>query len=171
MRNNLRVAFIGLLTLVIMGAIWSAFSTPRTGNGGTTAAKSVTLVVDFGKHSNRPVKSFALDDLPATVKGWDLFAAANLQVEGTSQYPTGFVCRISGWPAKANQDCEDTPTYNEGHWAYYVTGEELGSGWMLSGLGAAMHSPNCAGYEGWSWVDPGAESSPPRFKPAIRACK
>ena len=171
MRNKLRVAFIGLLALVFLGGIWSSFSAPRNLLDETPKDKSVTLVVDYGQQSNRELQTFELNGLISSIRGWELFKAARLPVEGTAQYPNGFVCRINGWPTKAEQDCQDTPSFREGHWAYYVTSSSLGSGWMLSGQGAAMHTPDCGGYEGWSWVEPGQESLEPRFEPTFRACK
>ncbi|MEO0027878.1 MAG: hypothetical protein RL716_1209 [Actinomycetota bacterium] len=100
MRINLRVALIGLVALVAIGAVWSGIldgrflgATPAGGN-----QKSVTLVIDYGIDSNRAVKSVDLINLPSDVKGWDLFNAANLSVQGTDQFPSGFVCRIEGWP-------------------------------------------------------------------------
>jgi hypothetical protein len=173
MRINPRVALIGLVALVVIGALWSGIldgrflgATPAGGN-----QKSVTLVIDYGIESNRQVKAVDLINLPSDVKGWDLFKAANLLVQGTDQFPSGFVCRIKGWPKNSEQDCADTPTYSEGHWAYYVTNASVGSGWMLSGQGAAMHKPDCAGYEAWVWVSPGEESKPPRYEPKAQACQ
>jgi hypothetical protein len=172
-RLNLRVALIGLVTLVAIGAVWSGLW--DSGLIGPTKAggkqKSVTLVIDYGIESNRPVKSEDLINLPSDVKGWDLFKAANLSVQGTDQFPSGFVCRIEEWPKKTLQDCADTPAFDEGHWAYYVTNSSMGSGWLLSGQGAATHMPECAGYEGWSWIAPGEESKPPRYPVTHRGCQ
>lgn len=173
MRINLRVALISLVSLVTLGAAWPALVDsgligpyPAGGN-----QKSVTLVVDYGVDSKRRVQYFDLMNLSNDVTGWDLFKKAQLTVQGTDQFSTGFVCRVAGWPKPKNQDCSDTPTYSEGHWAYYVTNSSLGSGWLLSGQGAATHKPECAGYEGWSWIAPGEDSHPPRFETKARACQ
>jgi hypothetical protein len=172
-RFNLRIALFGLIALVAVGAGMSNFHlerllAPTAANG---AEKSVTLVVDFGRNSQRPVRAIELSGLPAEASGWDLFKAANLSVEGTGSFPSGFVCRINGWPTKSEQTCINTPTYAQGHWAYFVTNPAIGQGWVLSGQGASMHKPECAGYEGWSWVSPGQSAQAPRYKLKIRACQ
>lgn len=160
------------MALVAIGALWSGLM--ESGLIGPAAAggsqKKVTLVIDYGTKSNRPMQTFELKNLPGDIKGWDLFKSANLSVRGTDPFPSGFVCRIDGWPNKAQQDCADTPNFAEGHWAYYVTNSSLGSGWLLSGQGAATHIPECAGYEGWSWVAPGEDSKPPRYPVSQRGC-
>jgi hypothetical protein len=134
-------------------------------------SKTVTVVVDFGKKSGRATRVIALSNISTSATGWTLLAQTKLKIEGTQQYPTGFVCRIAGWPTSKQQDCADTPTYKEGHWAYYVTSFSRGGGWLLSGQGAASHVPDCAGYEGWSWIAGGEANKPPRFKVENRACK
>jgi hypothetical protein len=115
-------------------------------------SKNVTLVVDFGKQSRRPIRVIAVNDIAQTLTGWNLFSLAKLKVQGTTQYPRGFVCRIEGWPTAKQQDCSSTPSFRSGHWAYYVTNFQLGGGWLLSGQGAGSHIPDCGGYEGWSWI-------------------
>jgi hypothetical protein len=134
-------------------------------------SKTVTVVVDFGKKSGRATRVIALSNISTSATGWTLLTQTKLKIEGTQQYPTGFVCRIAGWPTSKQQDCADTPTYKEGHWAYYVTSFSRGGGWLLSGQGAASHVPDCAGYEGWSWIAGGEANKPPRFKVDNRACK
>jgi hypothetical protein len=174
MRNSLRLALIGLVALVAVGWFATNQQPPvvaPSASASSESSKPVTLVVDFGKDSGRPVLSYDLQGVTNGSTGWDLFTLANLHVQGTQQFPAGFVCRINGWPSEAAQDCADTPTYKEGHWAYYVTSLQLGGGWLLSGQGASAHTPECAGYEGWVWVAPGQESSPPRFKVQTRGCK
>ncbi len=174
MRNSLRVALIGLIALVAVGWFFANSKAPTANPSIQTPvqdAKSVTLVVDFGKASGKPVQSFDLQNVKSNATGWDLFALANLNVQGTQQFPAGFVCRIEGWPTETSQDCADTPAYSEGHWAYYVTSIQLGGGWLLSGQGAATHIPDCAAYEGWAWVAAGQESVAPRFDVQPRGCK
>jgi hypothetical protein len=174
MRLNLRVALISLVALVAAGGLFNALSgspafTPQVAGGGK---KSVTLVIDFGQKSGKPTIVKQLSELKPDIKGWDLFASANLSVEGTAEYPTGFVCRIDGWPTHSMQDCESTPTFAQGHWAYFVTNSKMGSTWILSGQGAATHSPECAGYEGWRWIDPNDSSATlPRYKTQPLACQ
>jgi hypothetical protein len=170
MRISLRVALWLLIALVAVGGFWKAAES-NAGDIDESATKKVTLVIDFGATSNRPTVVRALDDVKQTATGWSLFKTAGLDAQGTDEFPSGFVCRIQGWPSEQTQDCADTPTYSEGHWAYYVTNSELGSGWILSGQGAAAHVPECGGYEGWKWVAPGEEVSPPRENPVIEKCQ
>jgi hypothetical protein len=158
-----------LIALVAVGGLWSAGNSDAT-NVESAAGKKVTLVIDFGEGSSRPPRVERLEALDQRASGWSLFASAGVAVEGTAQFPTGFVCRVAGWPSKANQNCADTPSYAEGHWAYYVTKRDIGVGWILSGQGAATHVPECGGYEGWKWVGPGEVSSPPRTSPKLEAC-
>jgi hypothetical protein len=177
MRINLRIALVALIALVAVGSIWSAnFASNRDSNRETAPTKSsdtkrVTLVIDFGSDSGVAVRSFELNDIPQNTTGWNLFGLAHLPVQGTQQFPEGFICRIDGRPNLREQNCTDTPSFAEGHWAYYVTNHELSSGWILSGQGAATHIPECGSYEGWSWVPGGTESKPPRFETSTRACK
>ena len=163
---------MGLVALVAIGLAWPGLTggSKRSLEPIEHQSKTVTLVIDFGDESGRPVESFDLTSIKGDAKGWDLFSAAGLDVLGTDQFPTGFVCRIEGWPGVESRDCADTPTFSEGHWAYYVTNTKLGSGWILSGQGAAMHEPKCAGYEGWSWVKGNEDAQAPRFKPTHREC-
>jgi hypothetical protein len=173
-RNSLRLALIGLIALVAVGSFVANSKAPTAESSISKPVedtKPVTLVIDFGKASGKSVQSFDLQNVKNNATGWDLFALAKLTVQGTHQFPSGFVCRIDGWPSEALQDCADTPAYSEGHWAYYVTSLQLGGGWLLSGQGAATHIPDCAAYEGWAWVAAGQESAAPRFDVQLRGCK
>lgn len=153
MRFTLRKVLIGLVALSVIGWAVSALPAeqPDTSQGGT-----VTLVVDFGSSSGLEPLIRKVEKFQGT--GWELFAAAGVPVEGTAEFPTGFVCRIAELPAPVSQDCLDTPKFSEGSWAYFVTNSELGAGWLLSGAGAATHRPECGGFEGWLWVEPGESS-------------
>ncbi len=123
---------------------------------GAPPAGGVTLVVDFGVASDRDPLIRKVETFSGT--GWELFSAAGVAVTGTAEFPTGFVCRIEEFPSRVDQDCQDTPKFNEGSWAYFVTNPDLGDGWVLSGAGAATHRPNCGAFEGWLWVAPGESS-------------
>ncbi len=174
MQLNLRRVLIALVALVAIGGIWSAlFAGSGQPKPSADSDKiSGTLVIDFGKASGKPVETFDYE-LPSGSTSWDIFNSESIEVEGTQNYPTGFVCRLKDWPTKADQDCADVPTYNEGSWAYYVTNPEFGDGWFMSGVGAATHTPICGGYEAWVWIAPGksASSTLPNFEPAPRGCE
>ncbi|CAB4633649.1 unannotated protein [freshwater metagenome] len=174
MRLNLRVALILLIGLVAAGGLWSGLQAP--GSEGVDRAskaslKSVTLVLDFGADSGRQVKTLKVDNLEKDASGWDVIVKSGTVVRGTSQYPTGFVCRLDGWPSEESQDCEDTPAFTDGHWAYFVTSKKLGDGWLLSGQGAASHISSCGEFEGWKWVGSGEDVTPPAVLPAVGDCQ
>ena len=169
MRLNLRVALFLLIGLVAVGGVWSGVQ-PQSGEPESTGLKTATLVIDFGSAAGKQSKIVELSDVPASETGWDLLVRSGIDVEGTSQYPTGFVCRLDGWPTAELEDCDETPSYADGHWAYYVTSRDLGGDWILSGQGAAAHVVECGGFEGWKWVGPREISTPPAISPEIREC-
>ena len=182
MQLNLRRVLIGLIALVAIGGIWSALASgsnrakpvpSSSAETQSTQGISGTMVIDFGERSDREVIVRDYTDVPTEKSSWDLFAASALKVEGTSNYPTGFVCRIEGWPSVQKQDCIDTPTYAEGTWAYFVTNPSLGDGWVMSGQGASMHKPVCGGYEAWVWIEGGSGDSKrlPNYTPTPRSCQ
>jgi hypothetical protein len=173
MRLNLRLALMLLIALVAVGGVWSGLNSPQSSDNSSATVgplKSATLVVDFGSDSGRETKVIQLADLPNAATGWDLLVRADVAVQGTDQYPTGFVCRIDGWPTEQAEACDETPAYSDGHWAYFVTSKKLGGGWLLSGQGAATHVVECGGFEGWKWVGPNDDSTPPRVSPEVGDC-
>jgi hypothetical protein len=173
MQLNLRRVLIALVALVAIGGIWSALFAGSDQSKTDAGVDSIsgTIVIDYGKSSGKPVETFDFD-LPLGSSSWDIFKSEGIQVQGTQDYPTGFVCRLNDWPSKDDQDCADVPTYSEGSWAYYVTNPEFGDGWFMSGVGAATHTPVCGGYEAWVWIAPGqsASSTLPNFEPTTRGC-
>ena len=155
MRFTRRKVLLGLVALVVIGWAWSGLGS----NGQApieSQAGTVTLVIDFGAESGRAPIIRKVESFSGT--GWELFEAAGVEVAGTAEFPAGFVCRVEGFPSVANQDCLDTPKFNEGSWAYFVTNSKLATGWLLSGAGAASHRPECGAFEGWLWVAPGESS-------------
>lgn len=173
MRLNLRVALFLLIGLVAIGGAWSGWQSPSSSGEAVLSgaeAKLATLVIDFGENSGREPQVIELSDLPAEATGWDLLVQSGVDLEGTDQYPIGFVCRLEAWPTEAAESCDDTPSYSDGHWAYYVTSKGLSKGWLLSGQGASSHVVDCGGFEGWKWVGPGEEAKPPIVPAEIREC-
>ena len=122
------------------------------------SASGVSEFIDFG--AGKKVKSYCAFNFSGS--GWDLLTST-AKVEGTSQYPTGFVCRIDGWPTVANQDCKNTPTYADGSWAYFLSNDE--ASWSFSGTGATTHRPACGTSEAWVWVEAGGD--PTQAKPSV----
>ena len=176
MKISLRTVLIALVVLVAAGGVISTVPSEST----TSATKAevlqrqcsdgegVSLVVDFGTSSGKAIGEFCVKNFEST--GWDLLAAAGLNAEGTSEYPTGFVCRLDSWPSEAEQPCTKTPTNAQGTWAYF---NAKSAAWQFSGQGASSRKPGCGEVDGWRFVEPGevASQSEPRVEPAASACK
>ena len=174
MRLNLRFALVLLVGLVAVGGVWSGIVSSLPAKDGATSApgtKSANLVIDFGSDSGLEPKVMKVDSLPNDATGWDLIVQSGTVVKGTGQYPAGFVCRLDGWPAEEVESCDETPTYADGHWAYFVASQKLGGNWMLSGQGAAGRLVECGSFEAWKWVAPKEEATPPSILPKAVDCK
>jgi hypothetical protein len=137
----------------------SPFACPSDSTSG------VSEFIDFGP--GKKIKSFCAFNFSGT--GWDLLTST-AKVVGTSEYPTGFVCRIDGWPTAAMQDCKNTPTYAEGSWAYFLSNEDRS--WSFSGTGATTHHPACGSSEAWVWVEAGGDptNAIPSLPPRVLKC-
>jgi len=176
-----RTALVGLLVLVavgwLLGARINGFSFGGAtagqsyGSGDVSGKGSVELLVDFGTASGREPLVKHVHDFAGT--GWQLFGAAGLDVQGTADYPSSFVCRIEGWPDAAQQDCGSAPGPSQGHWAYFVTSAKLPGHWLISGVGAAGHRPECGQAEAWVWVLPGKQPNEvqPSLAPEVGSCR
>lgn len=178
MRISLRTVLIALVGLVAIGGLIStgALSTvsksPVTDSAkssGFCSSDGVSLVIDYGNKANiSPVVScgFSFEGT-----GWELFAATEQEVEGTAEYPVGFVCRINGFPESKEQPCTSTPTSAEGSWAYYYATAELGDNWLFSAAGASMRKPLCGDVDAWVFVNPGEKSHEPSVTPQTKKCQ
>lgn len=178
MRLSLRTVLIALVALVAIGSAISALSGLKPTASATPSASAsqrtdteiitetqcskdtpgVSLVIEFAGGAQDLEfcqTGFASD-------GWQLLANV-AEVEGTEQYQTGFVCRVNGWPAPADQDCIDTPKYSEGSWAYFLSNSK--HKWSYSGMGSRFHKPACGSAEAWLWVPSG--KSPTQAMPTI----
>ncbi|MFM6971683.1 MAG: hypothetical protein ACKOWH_03730 [Rhodoluna sp.] len=179
MRTPLRSILISLVALVAIGGAVSALtsgesSSPISKLGSTSGAcvdNGVTLVVDFGTGSNKEPIETCAKNFSGT--GWQLFGSTGVSVQGTSEFPESFVCRIQGWPESNLQDCADTPKYSEGTWAFYFADVETGSKWLISGVGASMQKPECGSVEGWLFIAPGEnrDTAEPSVAPHPISCK
>ena len=175
------MVLVALVALVAIGGLISTIPSETSSTKKDSALQShagqcknengVSLVIDFGVSSKREPQAVCVKDFKGT--GWQLFAAANIPVAGTDEFPTGFVCRISDWPSPSVQPCSSTPTSAQGTWAYFVASAETGPNWMFSGQGAAMHKPKCGAVEGWRFVEPGevGSQSVPRLTPQTFSCQ
>jgi hypothetical protein len=169
MRLPTRLALIGLLLLVAIGGGFAALSGSKDQGSlvsedsiaesvipnwveGPCLEDGVTLVVDFG--TDAQLDSLVRCAIGFEGSGWDLFAATEIPVAGTKQYPIGFVCRINNYPDLQTQDCNDTPSYMEGSWSYFLkTSSEIS--WKVSGIGSASREPLCGEVEGWRFLQSG----------------
>jgi hypothetical protein len=135
---------------------------------GSCEGSGVSVVVDFGAASEKETIVRCAKDFFGT--GWDIFLATDLIVEGTKQYPVGFVCRIENFPNPTEQDCQDTPKYSEGTWGYFFLDKEVG--WRVSGTGSASRTPECGSAEGWLFLAPGEQAGEltPSITPEITDC-
>lgn len=157
-----------LVALVAAGAIYNALpgasstATSISFTNGWCSDNGVTLHVEAAE----PISTRCARDFSGS--GWDIFAATSTKVQGTAQYPTGFVCRIAELPQ--TQDCKDMPRYDEGSWAYFYA-EPGDTEWRFSPVGSATRKPSCGGAEGWVFVAAGATSTTPVEAPKTFVCK
>lgn len=122
---------------------------------GACQQTGITIVVDFGDSLERdPILRCATDFVGS---GWEVFQATAIEVEGTSQYPVGFTCRIENFPPSSEQNCMDTPKYSEGTWGYFIFSAE--SGWQVSQVGSAARDAQCEFVEGWLFIGPGQQDA------------
>ena len=161
---------IGGLISTIPGAEQSKSPSSASFHDGQCSNESgVSLIIDFGKSSDREPLVRCAQNFEGS--GWQLFAAAGVEVRGTDEFATGFVCRVADWPSVEMQPCTSTPTPAQGTWAYFVSNEA--NSWLFSGQGAAMRKPKCGTAEGWRFVEPGeaASQSMPEILPVTFGCK
>jgi hypothetical protein len=179
MKISLRMVLVALVALVAIGGLISTIPSAESSKQSSTSARfhdgqcanefGVSLIIDFGKSSGREPLVRCAQGFEGN--GWQLFAAAGIEVSGTDEFETGFVCRVADWPSVAEQPCTSTPTAAQGTWAYFVSNEA--NGWQFSGQGAAMRKPKCGTAEGWRFVESGevASQSMPEVLPITFGCK
>lgn len=178
MFSRTRAALLALLLLVAVGGAISwefndqenpqSESIASKFSEGECASNGVTLVVDFGTDSGLPMIVRCANEFSGS--GWDIFAATDVEVLGTDNYPTGFVCRLENYPSQDIQDCADTPKYSEGTWGYFLLNEK--GEWQVSGVGSAAREPECGFAEGWRFILAGEDigSLAPSVTPTIASC-
>jgi hypothetical protein len=177
MRISLRgvlIALVGLVAiggLISTGALSTASKSPVTApakSSGFCSSEGVSLVIDYGSKSNK--KPAISCGFSFAGSGWELFSATEQLVEGTTEYPVGFVCRINLFPSAADQPCTSTPTGAQGSWAYYYASSELGDHWLFSAAGAGMRKPKCGDVDGWVFLNPGEKTHQPSVEPMTHTC-
>lgn len=163
------VAIGGLVTSGVLGTVSESPVTHPAKTSGFCSSAGVSLVIDYGTKADRPTTASCGFSFAGS--GWDLFAATEQTVEGTSEYPTGFVCRINGFPKVADQPCTSTPTSAQGSWAYFYATSQLGDHWMFSAAGAGMRKPACGDVDAWVFINPGEKSHEPDITPMTFKCQ
>lgn len=170
----LRVVLFTLIGLVAVGSaisvkpFTSSFSFAKVSDGACVNS-GVTLVVDFGQDAESLVK--CVQDFSGT--GWQIFEAASIDAQGTSEYPKSFVCRIAEFPSLSSEDCLGTPSFATGTWVYFHSSvKNKFSGWLRSGQGAASRKPECGDFEGWRFViGQSTANQVPDIEPKSFKCK
>ena len=171
----LRAVLFALIGLVALGSVVSVKpntpeSTDRNVVDGTCTNSGVTLVVDFGNAAREPLVK-CVRHFSGT--GWQLFNASSIEVEGTTEYPESFVCRIAGFPNNEQEDCQGTPSFVSGTWVYFQSSARNQSQvWVRSAEGSASREPKCGDYEGWLFViGQSAQDQLPGFEAKPFKCK
>jgi hypothetical protein len=181
-RRLLRITLIGLVALVALAAVLPAlsaavglkisFDEPAATTGSTVSGEctqnGVTLVIDYGLEAEKKPEVLCAKGFNRT--GWELFNAVNRKVEGTAQYPTGFVCRVNGYPTVAEQDCSNTPTRKQGTWTYFNIAAGHKSVWRFSMQGAGVRKLECGSVEGWVFSSSSTPLNHPRVAPHPFIC-
>lgn len=142
----------------------AALAAPSNGTPGyCTDSTGVTVVVDFQELGGGVVvRCFPQPTSSST--GLSALQGAGFTPTGTIRSGLGFICRIEGKPAKADEPCIDTPPATA-YWSYWYAPN--GGSWKYSNLGVSNHKVILGGFEGWSFAKDktAATLSPPRVAP------
>ena len=173
MRFKLLTVLLALVAVVAVGGLISQVpnSNLSFNSGHDCAINSTSQVIDYGTDNPSEPTLACANNFSGT--GWDLFSATKHRVEGTGEYPTGFVCRIDDFPPVATENCATIPDAKRGHWAYFYATADSGSTWHYSLQGAATRKPKCGDWDGWRYLLPGEDpvSNPPREAAQPYRCK
>ena len=155
MRIRFGAVLVGLVLLVAAGQLITLAPSESTQNGkqlisGQCQSEGVSLVVDFGELREKGIATCVSN---YTGNGWGIFSAANLEINGTLEYPNSFMCRIIGLPDEGREDCSGTPSPTNGYWKYFYASHESGNKWIYSPIGAASRQTTCGDVEGWLFVN------------------
>ena len=156
---RLRWVLVGLLVAALIAVVFQ-ISKPaetavetETANISTGACSAenpgVTLVVDFGAAADESPIQKCVGEFSGN--GWQLFEAAEVEVEGTAKYPE-FACRIAGLPTSEAQDCGENASFDKGYWSYFYADAAKAADWTMSPVGAVDRNPACGEFEGWVYV-------------------
>lgn len=170
-----RAVLISLVALVAIGGLvvpnLQAASNHGTYVSGACTEVGTTVIVDFGSDSKlQPIIRCVRVSEPS---GWQVLEHAAIKVEGTSEYPKAFVCRINDWPNDKSEDCMGTPGLTGGSWVYFYS-KPSSNGWQHSPVGAATRKPLCGEVEGWLFVNQqngDQKFASPKIEPSPFSCK
>lgn len=174
-RKIVRIALLALIALVAASALFGRFVVveqketsilPKVqdGNCKSLSEDGVTVVIQYENQTRQFCVGYAKQS------GWDLLNSINASPTGTAQYPTGFVCKLFGYPRE--QDCKDTPKPSEGTWNYFFATADIGKSWIYSVTGASIRKPKCGDIEAWVFEEPtsGTSAEPPTVNPEPLSC-
>ena len=170
-----RAVLISLIALVAIGGLVVP-SLPRSTDNAVSKSGACTdfgtsVIVDFGSDSKlQPIIRCVHS---SNLSGWQVLETAQLEIEGTREYPKSFVCRINNWPNEKSEDCIGTPSITGGSWVYFFS-KPGSNDWQRSPVGAGTRKPVCGEVEGWLYVSKltgDKKNSSPKIKPSPFSCK
>ena len=166
-----RAVLLFLLAIVAIGSVTTTTnSSPSTASrvvDGLCSEDGTTLVIEYGPLVQESIVR-CVQNFSGT--GWDLFEAAELNVEGTADYPNSFVCRIQDLPSSEAEPCDGTPNGQTGSWIYFVANaDDKPRKWQRSPVGASGRTPKCGDSEAWVFSKDATAS--PTTKPSRNECR
>jgi hypothetical protein len=158
-RDRLRCHLPSLAAAVLAVAGLVGISPPSAAgaNGPCPGTTGVTVVVDFQGLGGGIVTRCATGS-PAS--GFKALEAVGLSVTQV-QNMYGFLCRIDGRPAPAQEDCLHTPPATA-YWSYWRANR--GEAWVANSEGGLTRKPPAGSVDGWSFSS-GGKTVPPGIAP------
>lgn len=163
---------IATMIAAAVAALVAAGAAPVTGQPAGTPGfcsddHGTTVVVDFTALGGDVVVRCAPGSAERT--GFDALEDAGFDVDGTTRFGEGAVCRIDGRPAADDaltvegddgyrEACIDMPP-SAAYWSYWSA--DNGGAWSYSQYGAQNREAIDGGFEGWSFALNSGSAGPP----------
>ena len=173
MRRAPRVALTVAALVVAASAPAPAIDDSQGEPGFCQDDDGVTVVVDLTELGGEVIVRCA----PGTEQrtGYEALEDAGFEIEGTTRFGQGTVCRVEGLPASDQslavdgkggyrEQCVDMPPASA-YWSYWSA--DNGGSWNYSQYGVQNRDATNGGFEGWSFAlnSTAAEPSSPRVQP------